>query len=117
MNGPALALAVAGAGGAGSALRFAVDLTITERSRVPWALLVINVTGSFALGLLTGLSGHQTWHAVVGTGFLGGYTTFSTASADAALRWLEGGRTDGLRAAAVMALACVAAASLGAYLA
>jgi CrcB protein len=45
---------------------------------------VINVTGSFLLGLVTGLVlAHglpAEWRAILGTGFLGGYTTFSTAS-------------------------------------
>ena len=50
----------------------------------PWSTLLINVSGSFVLGLLTGLAGAnllpEAWHLVLGTGFLGGYTTFSTAS-------------------------------------
>ena len=45
---------------------------------------MINVTGSFLLGLLTGLATSQAmpqqWELVAGTGLLGGYTTFSTAS-------------------------------------
>ncbi len=45
---------------------------------------MINISGSLILGLLTGLTiAHllpDTVRLVVGTGFLGGYTTFSTAS-------------------------------------
>ncbi|GAB2579193.1 hypothetical protein GCM10009593_17100 [Microlunatus antarcticus] len=77
---------VCAAGAVGAALRFVVDGTIRARAkmRFPLATTVINVTGSLLLGALTGLAlGHgvpQLWHAVVGTGLLGGYTTFSTAS-------------------------------------
>ena len=48
------------------------------RARSPWGTFVVNLTGGFVLGLLTGL--HVTGDAlfVLGTGFLGGYTTFST---------------------------------------
>jgi CrcB protein len=48
------------------------------------ATTVINLSGSLLLGLLTGLATSQLlppqWQLVVGTGLLGGYTTFSTAS-------------------------------------
>lgn len=52
--------------------------------RFPWATLLINVTGSFALGVLTGmsLSGDltATTMTILGAGFCGSYTTFSTFS-------------------------------------
>ena len=48
----------------------------------PWGTFVINVTGSLLLGLVLGLATHHGLPAapaaVVGTGFLGGYTTWST---------------------------------------
>jgi CrcB protein len=81
-------LAVALAGGLGAAARFLLDGVIRARvgSGFPLGTMVVNVTGSFALGLLTGLG---LIHAVpdqlrliAGTGFLGGYTTFSTASVE-----------------------------------
>lgn len=80
-------LATAVAGGAGAAARFVLDGWITRAatSRIPVGTVVINVTGSFALGLLTmvvadGLLTAPA-HTIVGSGFLAGYTTFSTASA------------------------------------
>lgn len=74
------------AGGLGAACRFAVDSAIRSRvaGRFPWATVVINVTGSLALGVLVGLVLHRgaptALAAVAGTGFCGGYTTFSTAT-------------------------------------
>jgi CrcB protein len=74
------------AGGVGSACRLFVDGVVrsTVKASYPVGTTIINVTGSLLLGLLTGLvlSGLVTeeWRLVLGTGFLGGYTTFSTAS-------------------------------------
>ncbi len=74
------------AGGAGALARFVVDGTLRARiaSRVPAGTVVINLTGSLLLGILTGLvlfhGAPATLTLVAGTGFCGGYTTFSTAS-------------------------------------
>lgn len=81
-----LAVIVAIAGGAGSALRHAVDTSVPVRWResYPWGILIINLTGSFALGCVTGLMWDHPLAAIIGSGLLGGYTTFSTASLDTA---------------------------------
>ncbi|QCB93771.1 fluoride efflux transporter CrcB [Cellulomonas shaoxiangyii] len=74
------------AGGVGATVRYVVDALIRSRttSAFPWPTAVINLTGSLLLGLLTGLVADRIasdeLSAVLGTGFLGGYTTFSTAS-------------------------------------
>jgi len=78
---------VALAGGAGAGARFIVDGALTDRvsARVPVATLIINVSGSFLLGVLTqwGFShGSTAVVTVLGVGFLGGFTTFSTASVE-----------------------------------
>lgn len=77
-------LAVASGGGLGAALRFLADgLISTGREyRLPVGTLSINITGSLLLGLITGLSAHlgAVPVAILGTGVMGGYTTFSTAS-------------------------------------
>ncbi|WP_263092002.1 fluoride efflux transporter CrcB [Curtobacterium sp. RIT-PI-V] len=85
-------LLVAVGGGVGAALRFLLDglvKTRTSRSRTagfPLGTVLINVSGSFVLGLLTGLGQAGTIPlpavAVLGTGMMGGYTTFSTASVE-----------------------------------
>ncbi|MDP9166614.1 MAG: CrcB family protein [Actinomycetota bacterium] len=74
------------AGATGAVSRFLLDASIKRRwqSAFPWATVVINVTGSLLLGVLAGLvlfGGHSAiWQTVMGAGFCGGYTTFSTAS-------------------------------------
>ncbi|QZY51952.1 fluoride efflux transporter FluC [Leucobacter tenebrionis] len=84
MSGFALALGIAAAGGLGAALRHLVDSSLPDRvrARFPWGIMLINLTGSFALGLLVGLALDHPIASVLSTGFLGGYTTFSTASLD-----------------------------------
>ncbi len=70
------------AGGIGAAARFVADGLGRERWPGPWAIVVVNVVGSFALGLLAAASLAEPWSAALGVGFLGGWTTFSTASHD-----------------------------------
>ena len=84
--GVVLLLGVAGATGAAARFAFSEWATRHEKGSFPLATLLINVTGAFALGLLTTAGGSSGALAqarlVVGTGFLGGYTTFSTLSYD-----------------------------------
>nr|WP_306765404.1 CrcB family protein [Solirubrobacter soli] len=44
----------------------------------PRGTLLVNLTGAFVAGLVTGLHPSSTVLMIAGTGFLGGYTTFST---------------------------------------
>lgn len=81
-------LLVAVGGIAGAVLRFQISRWMNERivSAFPFATVLINVTGAFILGLLTSNAG--LWFPamatqlglLVGTGFCGAYTTFSTFS-------------------------------------
>lgn len=79
-----LAVAVAVAAGAGALLRYVVDQLVQHRlgAELPWGTAIVNETGSFVLGLVTGLAVHHGFPAtptlVIGTGFAGGYTTLST---------------------------------------
>jgi crcB protein len=83
---PLIAVLVAAGGGLGAVARFVLDALVRGRIRtvVPAGTMIINVSGSLLLGLVTGLvlfhAVPDDWRLVLGTGFLGGYTTFSTAS-------------------------------------
>ncbi|MDQ4501179.1 fluoride efflux transporter CrcB [Sinomonas sp. ASV322] len=75
------------AGGVGAGARFVLDGLVRSKARtaLPLGTITINVTGSFLLGLIAGALTHGApleLQAIVGTGFLGGYTTFSTASVE-----------------------------------
>lgn len=77
-------------GGVGAVTRFVSDgliRTVLGR-KFPWATVIINVAGSFMLGILTGLVIYRHWGGnmklIFGTGFCGGFTTFSTASFETA---------------------------------
>lgn len=76
---------VALAGSAGALARWLVDGWLGQR-RFPWATLLVNVSGSLLLGLVTGLvlfhGQPSALTQLVGVGFCGGYTTFSTVSVD-----------------------------------
>jgi len=115
------AVLVALAGGLGAVTRFLVDARVARanRSGLPLGTVVVNVTGSFLLGLLTGwlVTGPAgPTGAILGTGFLGGYTTFSTAAVEAA-RLVRAGRGWGaLGHAGGMLVAGLAAAALGMWL-
>jgi fluoride exporter len=75
-----------GVGGAlGSILRFWLGSYIGERmgTRFPYGTLVINVTGSFLIGLVFAILTDRTpwspnWRYLIPIGFIGGYTTFSS---------------------------------------
>jgi fluoride exporter len=92
-----LFLIVAVGGFVGAPARYLLDRAVTGRisSDLPWGTYVINVSGSLLLGLLTGLALHGHLppidKALLGTGFCGAYTTFSTFSFET-LRLLEDGR-------------------------
>jgi CrcB protein len=91
------ALWVALAGSAGALARFGLDGGIRRRwpTTFPWATLAVNVTGSLLLGLVTGLvlfrGEPDALRIIIGTGFCGGYTTFSTASFET-VRLVQTGR-------------------------
>jgi fluoride exporter len=79
---------VAAAGAIGAVLRYVIDRSIQSRMTAgfPFGILVINVSGSLFLGTLTGSALHHglssVWATVIGSGFVGSYTTFSTFTFD-----------------------------------
>ena len=79
-----LAVVVGLAAGAGAVCRYLLDQLVEHRheSDFPYGTFVVNVTGSFLLGLVTGLSLHSGLGSdatvALSAGFCGGYTTWST---------------------------------------
>jgi fluoride exporter len=67
-------------GGTGAVARFVVDGLVQSRRLGDWPLgtLVVNLSGSFVLGLLAGLHLAHDTMLVLGTATVGSYTTFST---------------------------------------
>lgn len=112
-------LLVFAAGAAGAVTRFVVDALIKQRwrSSFPLGTVLINVTGSLLLGALAGIvlfdGQSSTWQTIVGTGFCGGYTTFSTASFETVRLVEQGRRMLGLLNAVGSLVASVAACAVG----
>ncbi len=108
-EGPVLA-AVAAGGALGSLARWGVGLAVAD----PWGTLLVNVTGCFLIGVLVARYGRAALlRAFLGTGVLGGFTTFSTAST-ATVALAQSGRIPlaALYALGTLAL-CVTATAAG----
>ena len=92
-------ISVALGGAIGSALRYLTNLAALRLlgAGFPWGTAVVNVVGSFAMGLLAVLllerTGNSRLAPFLMTGVLGGFTTFSAFSLDA-LRLVEEGHMD-----------------------
>jgi CrcB protein len=116
-----IALVIAGA--VGSCARFLVDIAVSERTKgaLPWGTLAINVTGSFLLGVVTGLGlDHgfpRTARIVLGVGFCGAYTTFSTFTFETVRLLEEGAEVEAVMNVAGTFVAGALAAAAGLALA
>jgi CrcB protein len=73
-------MGVAVFGALGAVARFRVDSAVSARvvTDFPIGTLTVNLTGAFALGALIGGAAPDRVALLLGTGFMGGYTTFST---------------------------------------
>jgi fluoride exporter len=78
------ALLVAAGAAAGAPLRYLTDLWLRARfgPAFPYGTLLVNVAGSFVLGLTVGLTVSTPTFALLGTGFCGALTTYSTFGLD-----------------------------------
>ena len=83
--------------GVGGALRHGVNLAAARLfgTGFPFGTFAVNLFGSLAMGLLAAYftfrgEASQSWRLFLTTGILGGFTTFSAFSLDAALLWERG---------------------------
>ncbi len=92
-----ISLLTALAGGLGGASRFLVDTTVTRHNRtsLPLGTVIVNSSACLLLGFVVGYvsahAGSDDLRTIAGVGFLGGYSTFSTASVEG-YRLLRQGR-------------------------
>lgn len=84
-------------GGLGATLRHLINVTCARciAPGFPWGTFIINISGSTVMGLIAGYlafkgEASQPWRLFLMTGILGGYTTFSAYSLDAALLYERG---------------------------
>jgi CrcB protein len=73
-------VAVGALGGLGAIGRFLLDGAVSARiaGSFPFGTLVVNLSGAFMLGLLLGVALQGNAYRELGTGLVGGYTTYST---------------------------------------
>ena len=73
-------VALALVGGVGAVARLRLDAAVAARAKsdFPLGTFVVNIVGSFALGILIGTHAASAALFIVGTGFLASFTTFST---------------------------------------
>ena len=104
-------------GAVGAPTRYLTDVAVQRlhRSSFPWGTWTVNISGSFVLGLVA--TGASTWEeTLVGTGFCGALTTFSTFGYET-VRLAEEGETTTAAAYVVGSLAVgLLAAALGWWL-
>lgn len=113
-----LAVAIGGAGGA--CLRYACNelaLNVFGKS-FPFGTLLVNILGSFVLGLLyalfsSGVLAVSPWRALITIGLIGAFTTFSTFSLDTVLLLQQGDWQKAIANVFLNVLLCLTLAWLG----
>jgi CrcB protein len=111
--------AVAAGGVLGALARYGLGVEFPHpRTGFPWATFGINVSGCLLIGVLVvmvteGFAAHPLTRPFLGTGVLGGYTTFSTAMVDTQHLWNAGAAATGLAYLFGTLVAALVAATLG----
>lgn len=108
-------------GGLGAVMRYWTILGVEKllpRAEFPWGVFIANIAGSFALGFLCVMpvirsAHHQDLWLLAATGFLGGYTTFSTLANNSWLLFQGGSTTLALLNAFGSVVIGVIAAAIG----
>lgn len=107
----------AGLGGAlGSMLRLGATM-VTPQTRIPLATLLVNVLGSFVIGIaLANVSRDHMTHYLGVVGFCGGFTTFSTFSAESLSLLRNGDALHALLYIGISLVLCIGSVYLGALI-
>lgn len=101
----------------GAPARYLTDRAVQSRHDTvfPWGTLTVNIVGSLVLGLLTGAADHVSAElaALIGTGFCGALSTFSTFSYETVRLIQEGDRFYAAANVAISLVAGLGAVALG----
>ncbi len=115
---------VAFGGAIGASLRHIVNLVALRLvgPNFPWGTMVINIAGSFAMGLFIGWLARRTGTSnelrlFVATGILGGFTTFSAFSLDFVTLWERGSTISAFGYAFASVISAILVLFLGMWLA
>lgn len=110
-------VALVAGGGLGAGARYLMDGAVMKgrKDAFPLGILVVNIVGSFVLGLLTGLGAAvaPAWTAILGVGVLGGFTTFSAVAVETVLLAQRGRRDWAWANLLGTAILAIVAAALG----
>lgn len=83
-------MATVAAGGIGAALRYLLSQWLSfPAHRYPWALLIVNASGGFFIVAIM-MNLQEPAMTILGSGLLGGFTTFSSVSGAAGELWRAG---------------------------
>lgn len=114
-------LIVFGAGGAGCVARYLVGVTIGRRA-FPWATLTVNLAGSLLIAFVLELALRRrdlpvNLQLALTTGFMGGFTTYSSFNYETTRLVLDGQAARGAANALATLIGCFAAGLAGLWLA
>jgi fluoride exporter len=99
----------------GAPLRYLTDRTVQSAhgTSFPWGTVTVNLVASLVLGIVMGASSSPTVSALVGTGFCGGLSTWSTLGYETVRLGEAGERTHAVLDVVVQTFAGLGAAALG----
>jgi len=110
-------LMIALGAGVGAPARYLTDRAVQSRhdSLFPWGTLTVNLVASLVLGLVTGAAARLdgNWAALIGTGFCGALSTYSTFSYETVRLVQDGARVHAALNVAASVLAGIGMAALG----
>ncbi|WDE02841.1 fluoride efflux transporter CrcB [Thalassomonas viridans] len=123
ISNTSLYLFVALGGACGASLRFFISQLVLNwlGKGFPFATLLVNISGSFIMGLLYGLIEQgilevSVYRTLIGIGFLGAFTTFSTFSLDSLLLIQQGEVLKAMVNILLNVGLCILAAALGMFI-